>query len=110
MEWLASVQYHTAAAGPLQYLVSKGGTAMALQANVAFFMDKFIATLSDGQRIERADVREMASALYLAGVHADGIEYQWHAGQRMITAGQKVALTAGIRQQQRQSVRLHAAA
>lgn len=70
---------------------------MATQANIVFFKNEFIATLNDGQRIQQSDLYELAEALYRAGVHASGVQYEWHAGQRMITAGQQVALRAAIR-------------
>lgn len=70
---------------------------MAIQATVAFFKNEFIATLSDGQHIEQSDLLALAEALHRAGVHANGVQYKWQAGQRMITAGQQVALRAAIR-------------
>jgi hypothetical protein len=70
---------------------------MAITASVAFFKSEFVAALSDGRRIECHDWREMAQALYEIGVQCSAIEYQWHTGQRMITAGQQVALKAEIR-------------
>jgi hypothetical protein len=59
-------------------------------------MDKFIATLSDGQRIERSGLHKMADALHRAGVSANAVTYEWRAGLQMITAGQQVALRAAI--------------
>jgi hypothetical protein len=70
---------------------------MTISASVAFFKSDFVAALSDGRRIERHGWREMAQALYEVGVEGGDIEYQWHNGQRMITAGQQVALKAEIR-------------
>jgi hypothetical protein len=70
---------------------------MAIQATVTFFKNEFIANLSDGKRIEQQDLNELAEALYRAGVHAGAVQYEWNAGQRMITAGQQVALRAAIR-------------
>lgn len=70
---------------------------MVIQANVTFFGNDFVATLSDGRRIEHADFHEMAQALHCAGVQANDVQYEWCAGQRMITAGQQVALRAEIR-------------
>lgn len=69
---------------------------MAITASVAFFKDEFVAVLSDARRIERHDWHELARALHDAGVQGNAIEYEWHAGQRMITAGQQVALRAEI--------------
>jgi len=70
---------------------------MTITASVAFFKSEFVAALSDGRRIERHDWREMALALYELGVDDTAVEYEWHNGQRMITAGQQVALRSEIR-------------
>ena len=70
---------------------------MTTTASVMFQKNEFVATLSDGRRIERRDWREMALALYSAGVDSNAVEYEWRTGQRMITAGQQVALRAEIR-------------
>jgi hypothetical protein len=84
---------------------------MATTANVMFFKNEFIAALSDGRHIERRDWREMALALYRAGVDGGSVNYEWGSGQRMITAGQQVALRAEIRRlAQASNVRLGAAA
>ncbi|MBS1145352.1 MAG: hypothetical protein H6R14_2758 [Proteobacteria bacterium] len=69
---------------------------MTITAKIAFFKNEFVATLSDGSHIERSCWREMAKALYENGVSGNAIEYVWHTGQRMITAGQQVALRAEI--------------
>jgi hypothetical protein len=71
-------------------------SAMAITANVAFFKSEFVADLSDGRHVERHDWREMAKALYELGVASGDVAYEWHNGQRMITAGQQVALKAEI--------------
>jgi len=73
---------------------------MSIQANVTFFMDQFVASLSNGQRIEQSDLESMADALHHAGVLANNVTYEWHAGFQMITAGKQVALRAAIRQQE----------
>lgn len=83
---------------------------MATQANVAFFKNEFIATLSDGRHIQQADLHTLAEALHRAGVQANGVQYEWQPGQRMITAGQQVALCAAIRQQERRIIALGIAA
>ncbi|UCV23408.1 MULTISPECIES: hypothetical protein [Azonexaceae] len=70
---------------------------MAITANVAYFKSEFVASLSDGRHIERHDWREMAQALYELGVDDSAVQYEWHNGQRMITAGQQVALRSEIR-------------
>lgn len=72
---------------------------MAITASVSLFKNNFVAELSDGRHIERHDWREMAEALFCAGVEASGVEYAWQAGQRMITAGQQVAMRSEIRRQ-----------
>lgn len=74
---------------------------MTTTATVAFFKNEFVAELSNGQRLAQAELRDMAYALYCAGVHAGDIEFEWHAGQRMITAGQQAALRAEINRLQR---------
>lgn len=76
---------------------------MTTSASIILFKNEFVATLGDGRRIERSDLREMAAALAKAGVHACDVEFEWNgsAGQRMITAGQQVAMRAEIRRQER---------
>ncbi|HSG22182.1 MAG TPA: hypothetical protein VLA64_04405 [Azonexus sp.] len=83
---------------------------MAVQANVAFFKNEFIATLSDGRHFELSGLHEMANALYRAGVTANSVQYEWQSGWRMITAGQQVALRAAIRQHERGVIGLGIAA
>ena len=70
---------------------------MAITASVSLVKNEYVAVLSDGRRIERCDWRELAEALCSAGVNANGVDYEWHAGQRMITAGQQVAMRSEIR-------------
>lgn len=67
---------------------------MATSATVMFQKNEFVAALSDGRCIERHDWREMATALFQAGVESSAVQYEWRSGQRMITAGQQVALRA----------------
>lgn len=76
---------------------------MTTSASIILFKNEFVATLTDGRRIERSELREMAAALATAGVHAGDVEFEWNgsAGQRMITAGQQVAMRAEIRRQER---------
>lgn len=76
---------------------------MTTSATIILFKNEFIATLDDGRRIERNELREMAAALASAGVHACDVAFEWNgsAGQRMITAGQQVAMRAEIRRQER---------
>lgn len=68
---------------------------MVIYATVSFFKKEFVAELSDGRRVGQPDFRKMAEALFCAGVLADDVSFEWKAGQRMITAGQKVALVCG---------------
>jgi hypothetical protein len=70
---------------------------MAITASVSLVKNEYVAVLSDGRRIERHDWRDLAEALCCAGVNANGVAYEWHAGQRMITAGQQVAMRSEIR-------------
>jgi hypothetical protein len=72
--------------------------------------NKFIAALSSGAQIERPDFRGMAQALYCAGVVATNVSYEWRAGQRMITAGQQVALRAELGRLERESAGVAATA
>lgn len=74
---------------------------MTTRATVTLFKNVFVAELSDGRNIENPDLREMARALYSAGVPAAAVEYDWRTGQRMITAGQQVAMRAEIRRLER---------
>lgn len=75
---------------------------MAVGATVGFYQNKFVAELSDGRRIERPNFRALAQALVPAGVRADAIQFEWKAGQRMITAGQQVALRAEMHRLERE--------
>jgi hypothetical protein len=70
---------------------------MVTTASVTLFKNEFVAALSDGRRIERHGWRDMAHALFSAGVQDKGVAYDWRSGQRMITAGQQVALKAEMR-------------
>ena len=83
---------------------------MAIYATVAFCHNQFVAELSDGRCIERPEFREMALALVHAGVHPGDIEFEWKAGQRMVTAGQQVGLRAEMRRLEREYVALSSAA
>jgi len=70
---------------------------MAITAKIVYSRSEFVAALSDGRHVERQGWRELALALYELGIKGNAIEYEWRAGQRMITAGQQVALKAEIR-------------
>ncbi|RIX47623.1 MAG: hypothetical protein D3M94_08125 [Rhodocyclales bacterium GT-UBC] len=83
---------------------------MTIHATVALFKNAFIATLSDGRSFENTELRDMARALHNAGVSAAEVEYEWRTGQRMITAGQQVAMRAEIRRLERTRPNLAVAA
>lgn len=83
---------------------------MAIHATVAFCHNEFVADLSDGRRLAQPDFRAMAEALVNARVRAGDVQYEWKAGQRMITAGQQVALRAEMRRLEREYVGLSIAA
>lgn len=74
----------------------------ALHASVGFTLSQFVALLSDGRRIERADMNDLAHELHRHGIKAKHVQYEWRSGQRMITAGQQVALRAAVRHHERQ--------
>ena len=82
----------------------------SLQASVGFSISQFVALLSDGRRIERADMNDLAHELHRHGIKAKSVQYEWRSGQRMITAGQQVALRAAVRHHERQSSALAIAA
>lgn len=64
----------------------------------------FCATLGDGRCIEVEDLFALAKALIYLGVPAHAVQFEWRAGQRMMTAGQQVALVAEIRYLARESI------
>lgn len=76
---------------------------MTTTASITHFKNKFVATLSDRRQCEKGELRELASWLASAGVHACDVNFEWNgsSGQRMITAGQQVALRAELRRQER---------
>ena len=76
---------------------------MANQASIALIRNVFVATLGDGRRIKHADLNKMAYALFCAGVHASDVKYEWHAGLRMITAGQQVGLSSELLRLEREN-------
>ncbi len=83
---------------------------MATQATVSLIKNVFVATLGDGRRIKHADLRKMAYALLRAGVLSSDVKFEWHAGLRMITAGQQVSLTAEMTRLERERPNLTIAA
>lgn len=82
---------------------------MAMSATVSMCGNEYIAVLNDGRRLAQRDWLGMAEALFCAGIRSRDVHYEWHNGQRMITAGQQVALRAEIRRLGRE-VGLHEAA
>lgn len=58
---------------------------------------RFRAELNDGRFLETPNLTELASELNRAGVSANRVSYAWRAGQRLLTAGQRVALCAALR-------------
>jgi len=79
---------------------------MTIEATVLLSKNEFIAELSDGRRINHADLRQMAGALHAAGIHSGNARCDWRAGHRMLTAGQQVALDAEMRRLEKQSVQV----
>ncbi len=65
---------------------------MTIHATIWPFKNQFVAELSDGRRIGQLGFRTMALALLHAGVRPDTLQFEWKAGQPMITPGQQVAL------------------
>ncbi|WP_434516022.1 hypothetical protein AB6Q56_05010 [Dechloromonas sp. ARDL1] len=80
---------------------------MTTTASIILFKNEFVATLSDGCRIQKSELRELADALIHAGVHINGVQFEWNgsSGQRMITAGQQVAFRAEMRRLERRQVK-----
>ncbi len=58
----------------------------------------FVAELSDGQRIERGTLDELAAALHAAGVTAEAAHCgDWRDGAQILGAGQQIALKTELR-------------
>lgn len=76
---------------------------MLLTAIISASKTDFCATLSDGRIVEVSDLCDLASALICLGVQAQAVKFEWCAGQRMMTAGQQVALAAEMRYLARES-------
>ena len=70
---------------------------MAITANIGAFESKFVALLTEGHNIEATGLRDLAKSLIRVGVEASNVQYQWRAGQRMLTAGQQAAFAAEMR-------------
>lgn len=74
---------------------------MFISATVAAIGNLYVAKLSDGRIVEEPDLRGLATALNSAGVLSQELAFDWHAGQRMMTAGQQVTLRASMRGMER---------
>lgn len=83
---------------------------MLLSAIISASKTEFCATLSDGRVVKVSDLWALASALIGLGVSAHAVKFEWRAGQRMMTAGQQVALAAEMRYLARESAEVAAAA
>lgn len=83
---------------------------MAMHASILYFKNEFVAELADGRRMAQHDLKDMAQALFRAGVAPEQVDYQWRSGTCMITAGQQVALRAELARLQREVVGLTNAA
>lgn len=71
---------------------------------------EFRATLSDGRSVIGSDLATLAEKLICLGMSANGLRFEWRAGQRMMTAGQQVALAAEMRDLARRCAECPAAA
>ncbi len=83
---------------------------MTMSASVGSTGSQFFAKLSDGRNLAQPDLHAMAWALVHAGVQARGISNEWMAGYRMLTAGQKVALSSEMLGLERKSANIPLAA
>jgi len=72
-----------------------------LKANVGLCRNEYVADLSDGRKFVHGDLSALADALHGAGVRAGDTHCEWRSGQRILTAGQQVALSAEIRRLER---------
>ena len=70
---------------------------MSISVTVVATNDFFIAKSSDGWQMEAHTLSDLAKELHHHGVLAMAVRCQWHPGERMMTAGQQVALNAEIR-------------
>jgi len=70
---------------------------MTISAIVTASQDIFVATLNDGRQMEARTLNELAKVLHFGGVETTAVRCEWHAGLRMLTAGQQVALNAALR-------------
>jgi len=69
---------------------------MPITVTVTMMESRFVATLTDGRDFAKPSLGELAHLLARLGVPAADVQFHWGAGERMITAGQKVALLAEI--------------
>ena len=59
---------------------------------------RFVAMLSDGQRIERDEIDDLATALHAAGITADTAYCgDWREGDAILMSGQIIALKWALR-------------
>lgn len=72
-----------------------------VSANVGFYNSAFVASLSDGRCMAAVSLPILARALYGSGVLGRDLRFEWRAGERMLTAGQKAALVAELRSLER---------
>ena len=70
---------------------------MVIWAIVGTIGNLYVAALSDGRVVEESDLHLLAIALNRAGVPSKAVHFEWRARERMMTAGQKVALRATVR-------------
>ena len=52
--------------------------------------------------MNKPDPRQMAYALFRAGVLADDVKFEWQPGCRMLTAGQQIGLSSEMRRLKRE--------
>ena len=70
---------------------------MSISVIVVATKDFFVAKSSDGWQMEAHTLSDLAKELHFHGVTAKAVRCQWQPGERMMTAGQQVALNAEIR-------------
>ncbi len=68
-----------------------------LSAHVGACHSAFVASLSDGRCIAAASLQNLARELCRSEVLPRCVRFEWRAGERMLTAGEQVALNAELR-------------
>lgn len=82
----------------------KMSKAPGLSAQIRALDSGFEARLSDERRIERKDVEQLADALHAIGVDANATFCgDWREGDRVLMAGQKIALFSRLRSLEHQA-------